>query len=40
MSEEVLHATNGAIAERDGPFGDYSEGAPEDQPRRRSGTNL
>ena len=29
-----------AITERDGPFGDYSRGAPEDQPRRRSETNL
>jgi enoyl-CoA hydratase len=26
----------GAITKRDGPFGDYSQGAPEEQPRRRS----
>ena len=26
----------GAVAKRDGPFADYSQGAPEDQPRRRS----
>lgn len=25
-----------AVTERDGPFGDYSQGAPEEQPRRRS----
>ncbi len=30
----------GAIEQRDGPFGDYSQGAPEDQPRRRSELNL
>ncbi len=29
-----------AIEMRDGPFGDYSQGAKEDQPRRRSETNL
>ena len=28
---------DGAVAERDGPFGDYSQGRPEDQPRKRSG---
>jgi len=26
----------GAVEMRDGPFGDYSQGAPEDQPRKRS----
>jgi enoyl-CoA hydratase len=26
----------GAIEKRDGPFGDYSQGKPEDQPRKRS----
>ena len=30
----------GAIEQRDGPFADYSQGAPEDQPRRRSELNL
>ena len=25
-----------AVAERDGPFGDYSQGPAEDRPRRRS----
>ena len=29
-----------AIEERDGPHGDYSQGSPEDQPRRRSELNL
>ena len=27
---------NKAVAERDGPFGDYSQGGPEDRPRKRS----
>ena len=26
----------GAITRRDGPFADYSQGAPEEKPRRRS----
>ncbi|UCF45595.1 MAG: hypothetical protein JSU89_00025, partial [Myxococcales bacterium] len=25
-----------AVTKRDGPFGDYSQGPPEDQPRKRS----
>ena len=29
-----------AVAERDGPFSDYSQGAPEDQPRKRSELGL
>jgi len=29
-----------AVVERDGPFGDYSQGAPEDQPRKRSELGL
>ena len=29
-----------AVAERDGPFGDYSQGVPEDQPRKRSELGL
>jgi len=29
-----------AVIERDGPFGDYSQGAPEDQPRKRSELGL
>ncbi|MBT4522592.1 MAG: hypothetical protein HOC23_21555 [Halieaceae bacterium] len=30
----------GAVEMRDGPFGDYSQGAAEDQPRKRSELNL
>ncbi|HJP20035.1 MAG: crotonase/enoyl-CoA hydratase family protein [Alphaproteobacteria bacterium] len=30
------HGVQGAVAERDGPFGDYSQGGPEMKPRRRS----
>ncbi|MEM9290529.1 MAG: crotonase/enoyl-CoA hydratase family protein [Acidobacteriota bacterium] len=29
-----------AVIERDGPFGDYSQGLPEDQPRKRSELGL
>ncbi|MCA9705066.1 MAG: crotonase/enoyl-CoA hydratase family protein [Myxococcales bacterium] len=29
-----------AVIERDGPFGDYSQGAPEEQPRKRSELGL
>ena len=29
-----------AVVERDGPFGDYSQGAAEDQPRKRSDLGL
>ena len=25
-----------AVIERDGPFGDYSQGPPEEQPRKKS----
>ena len=29
------HGVQGAVAERDGPFGDYSQGGPEMKPGRR-----
>ena len=31
-----IEGVRAAIEQRDGPFGDYSQGRPEDQPRRRS----
>ena len=32
----VPQGVKGAVAGRDSPFGDYSQGRPEDQPRKRS----
>ncbi|MEO0962004.1 MAG: enoyl-CoA hydratase, partial [Pseudomonadota bacterium] len=29
-----------AVIKRDGPFGDYSQGKPEDQPRKKSELGL
>lgn len=36
----AAEGVRGAVEQRDGPFGDYSQGEPEDQPRRRSELNL
>ena len=33
---EHLQRAVAAVAERDGPFGDYSQGRLEEQPRKRS----
>ncbi len=33
-------ASGAAVAERDGPFGDYSQGRAEEQPRKRSKLRL
>ncbi len=40
IDEAREHGVRSVIEKRDGPFGDYSQGAPEDQPRRRSELNL
>ncbi len=40
IDEARQNGVRSVIEKRDGPFGDYSQGAPEDQPRRRSELNL
>ncbi len=40
VDEAREHGVRAVIEKRDGPFGDYSQGVPEDQPRRRSELNL
>ena len=40
VDEAREHGVRSVIEKRHGPFGDYSQGAPEDQPRRRSELNL
>ena len=32
----AAEGVKGAVTRRDGPFADYSQGAPEEKPRRRS----